>query len=157
MAILGILALAGSCHREPAARAVPSDATFSASDPRCTFSQRAWGTSTEQIAGALAYTVKRGAARNWIRLDAKSFLTWNGKPVDNSGLLQFADRSTIDVPSPVTIVAVDRRAGCGALRTMIARVEKAAMCQPELCLIGWADVPADPNRGPLIFLPTYPL
>jgi len=156
LAVFGILAATGSCDREPAVPVTPSDATFSASDPRCTFSQRDWGTSRGQITEAFAYTVRRSAARNWIRLDAESRLTWNGKPVDNTGVWQLVNLSNIYAPSPITILAVDRRASCKALRTVITSIEKATPCEPKMCLIGFANIPADPNRGPLVFLPVRP-
>ena len=153
-AFLGILALTASCDREPAA---PSDATFSASDPRCTFSQRSWAVSTAQITAVLANAARAGAGKDRIRLDAKSLLTWNGMSVDRLGLRQFLDTSTIVMPQPVIIVQADRRASCGALRAVIADAEKVAHCASTFCLLGRAEIPADPNRGPLVFLPTHPL
>lgn len=156
-AFLGILALTTSCGREPAAPAVPSDATFSASDPRCTFSQQSWAISTTQVAATLTSAARAGAGKDRIRLDAKSLLTWNGMPVDRLGLRQFLDASDIVMPQPVIIVQADRRASCGALRAVIADAEKVGHCAASFCLLGWAAIPADPNRGPLVFLPTHAL
>ncbi len=157
-ASLGVMAMVASCSPEPAAQPVASpDAAFSASDPKCRLWMPRWEIAPAAIAAASAEAAEIKRVVNRVRLDAGNRLLWNKAPVDKLGLWQFLDKAKGVAPQPFVIVQADRRATCGALRTLIADTEQASNCSWTFCGFEWADIPVDPKRGADVSLPMYPL